>query len=287
MARIAAVLAGPLLLAAAVTAIVRQDAGVLVRAVLVQLPVAAIGTGAAMTVAGLALGATDELCTFVSRGTDRDTASLLNTLIQLLTHTGNGAAGGFAVVLVCLLLLVGGFMLTLELIMRTAAISVATLFLPLTMAGMLWPATARWSRRLAEMLAVLILSKFVVVAIIAMAVSALAGSLAGGGLSSLLAGAALLLLAGTAPFTLLRMVPIVEAAAIGHLEGTGRRMAPPLPADPGDLLKKLIPPAAGAPGIVAATPDLLPVYAAARGLADDGTQDAPDRPAVDADEGHR
>lgn len=38
-----------------------------------------------------------------------------------------------------------------------------------------------------------------------------------------MAGVAVLLLAGFAPFALLRMVPVVEAAAMAHLEGLSRR----------------------------------------------------------------
>jgi hypothetical protein len=36
-------------------------------------------------------------------------------------------------------------------------------------------------------------------------------------------GAAILLIAGFAPFTLLRLTPVIEAGAIAHLEGLSRR----------------------------------------------------------------
>jgi hypothetical protein len=71
-----------------------------------------------------------------------------------------------------------------------------------------------------ELLAALILSKFVIVAVISLAAGALAN---GQGLDAVLAGAALLLTAGFAPFVLLRLVPLAEAGAIGHLEGLERR----------------------------------------------------------------
>jgi hypothetical protein len=84
---------------------------------------------------------------------------------------------------------------------------------------LVWPATLRWARRLVELLAVLILSKFVIVAVLSLAASALASGASGGGLAALLAGASLLLLAALAPYSLLRLVPFVEAGAAGHLEG--------------------------------------------------------------------
>jgi hypothetical protein len=45
----------------------------------------------------------------------------------------------------------------------------------------------------------------------------------GDAINGVLAGAALLLVAAFAPFVLLRLVPIVEAGVIGHLEGIERR----------------------------------------------------------------
>ena len=48
-------------------------------------------------------------------------------------------------------------------------------------------------------------------------------SSAGGGFASVLGGAALLLLAAFAPWALFRLLPFVEAGAVGHLEGLGQR----------------------------------------------------------------
>ncbi len=82
----------------------------------------------------------------------------------------------------------------------------------------------RPGRRLVETLAALILSKFVIVAVLSLAAGALASGTAGtgvhgAGFSSVLAGGALLLMATFVPFAILRMIPAVEAGAVGHLEG--------------------------------------------------------------------
>ena len=88
------------------------------------------------------------------------------------------------------------------------------------------------TRRLADTLAALILSKLVIVAVLSLAVGALAGgtgatptgaSASGGGFASVLGGAALLLLAGLAPWSLFRLLPFLEAGAVGHLEGLSQR----------------------------------------------------------------
>jgi hypothetical protein len=224
MLSVALLLALPLVFAAALSSIIRQNAGPLIRAVFVSLPIAGLGTGVAVSITTLALSATDALCAAASTGTSSTSHALFTQLAQTL-DAGVPGAGGFGAIVVALVVALGAFLLTLELIVRSAAVYVAMLFLPLALAGLVWPATARWGKRLAEMLVALILSKFVMVAVISLAVAALAGGLSGQGLSGLLTGAALLLLATVAPFALLRMAPIVEAGAIAHLDGAGRRAA--------------------------------------------------------------
>jgi len=283
MAGIALLLALPFLLAVAITAIARQDATPLVRALFVYLPVAAIGSGVGVALVDMGLGVTDQLCTLVTADTHKDTDALLSRLADVLTKGGPGMAG-FGLVLVCLVVVMGAFLLTLELIVRSAAIYVAVLFLPIAFVGLTWPATARWGRRLAETLAVLIVSKFVIVAVITMAVSAVAAGFAGGDLSGLLAGAALLLLASAAPFTLLKMVPIIEAGMLGHLEGAGRRAVSPPPVvrqlAERQLHERLFPPTASAPGPESdrRLEDRTATSTSSRPLAPDGSQAGDDQP---------
>ena len=278
MVAVALLLALPLVFASAISAIVRQDGRPLMRAVFVHLPLAGIGTGVAVSLTSLALGATDGLCAVVASGTG---AHVLFGQLATTLDAGVPGAGGFGVIVVAVVVAFAAFLLTLELVVRSAAVYVAVLFLPLALAGLVWPATARWGKRMAEMLAALILSKFVIVAVISLAVAALSGGLGGQGLSGLLTGAALLLLAGIAPFALLRMVPIVEAGAVAHLEGTGRRMT----SAPGHALEaydqgkagfdRLLH-GSGAPGggPTADSPSSIPVRADRTALAADGTQAA-------------
>ena len=276
MGKVALLLAVPLLFAAAISSIIHQDFGPLIRATFVHLPLAGLGTGVAVSLTSLALGATDSLCGMVTSGTGANAHALF---AQISSTLGAGIPGapGFGTVLVALVVAVGAFLLTLELIVRSAAVYVAMLFLPLALSGLVWPATARWGKRLAELLTALIVSKFVMVAVISMAVAALSAGTAGQGMSGLLTGAALMLLAAVAPFVLLRMAPIVEAGAVSHLDGAGRRMAttPQRAFDAGErevdrvarvLSKVNSEPPGGATG------DPIPVNAARVTIGDDGTQ---------------
>jgi hypothetical protein len=135
------------------------------------------------------------------------------------------------------------------------------------------------------MLAVLILSKFVVVAVISMALAAISAG-TGDGLSGLLTGGALLLIAAAAPFTLLRMVPIIEAGMIGHLEGAGRRAISPPRALQQQVEQRVVnqlledrgaPPVPG-PGSDGPVEERAATSRSERGLDADGTQGGSGKP---------
>ena len=125
---------------------------------------------------------------------------------------------------------------------RAAAVYVAVLFLPLALASLAWPAIAHWCRRLVDTLVALVLGKFVIVSVLSLAAGALAGGTGsgsaggsgspgspgaghpgGGGFAAVLGGAALLLFAAFAPWALFRLLPFLEAGAVGHLESLSHR----------------------------------------------------------------
>ena len=178
---------------------------------------------------------TDSLCGAVSGGAGVDAGHFMATVATDLTPaavSGQPSAPTFVLFLGGIAVVIGAVLVWLELLLRSAAVYVAVLFLPLALAGLAWPAISHWSRRLADTLAALILSKLVIVAVLSLAVGALAGGTGstpsgasgpGGGFASVLGGAALLLLAGLAPWSLFRLLPFLEAGAVGHLEGLSQR----------------------------------------------------------------
>jgi hypothetical protein len=129
--------------------------------------------------------------------------------------TGAGAAPLFAVFLAALIAAAGAFCVWLELLVRAAAIYVAVLFLPFTFVAMIWPGTARWCRRLVEMLLAIVFAKFVIVAIMALAAAGLGQSRGDEAFQGVLAGAALMVLAAFSPFVLLKLIPFAESATVG------------------------------------------------------------------------
>lgn len=209
----------PMLLVATVGAIARADLSRLGRTWLVALPVSIVSALVGVEVTRGALGVTDSLSAAVLSTVD--VSKLIGTALGAIaaTDAGNIAGGSVAVMFIASLAIVAGILLWLELVVRSAAIYVALLFLPLALSGLVWPSTAHMAKRLVQMLVALILSKFVVAAVLTLG----AGAVAGGGGEGALAGVAILLLAGFAPFAVLRMAPIVEAGAMAHLEGLSRR----------------------------------------------------------------
>lgn len=224
----------PFLLLALLQALIRQDAGMMLRAAFGYVPLAALGTAGAIVVTDLLVTLTDQLSGWIARGLGSDLEQFttgVGTALARLSAPSGGAVAGLAALVAAALVAFSTFVIWLELLLRQAAIHVAVLFLPLAFMAMVWPATAHWVRRLTQGLVAIILSKFVIVAVIAMAASALDADVADEGFGVVMSGGALLGLAALAPYVLLRLIPVFDAGMSSQLEGTFRRptaaVAPP------------------------------------------------------------
>ncbi|HEV2360735.1 MAG TPA: hypothetical protein VGS21_03430 [Acidimicrobiales bacterium] len=219
------IFAVPLLLLTAIHAVVHQDLGLLIRTVVMKLPLALVFTGVAVELVSLGLSLTDGLCGDILRSSTGG-RPLFSGLTHALGPTGaKGAASGAVLGFVSLigsgLVIIGTLVIWLELVFRSAAIEAATLFLPLALIGLVWPATSHWARRLGEILAALILSKLAVVAVLALGAGQLIDA-GGGGFAAVISGVALLLLAAFTPLVVLRFVPIIDREVFSHLEYSSR-----------------------------------------------------------------
>lgn len=231
MAGIAAVIALPLLLSSLIGAVISGDPGRFGRALTMTF-VAGLGTFAAVTVTGLLLAITDSLSAHIASTMNADLAQALQGVGTSLTAAGGAADAGtpgsgaavplFAGFLAAIVIVVAAIGVWLELLLRQVAIYAALLFFPLALAGLIWPATSRWARRLTEILVSLIFAKLVVVALLSLGASGLASG--GEGFSGVIAGAALLVLALCSPWVLIRIVGVAQVALAGTgLEGMRSR----------------------------------------------------------------
>lgn len=211
----------PLLIIATLWSLLRQDAAGVVRIVAVKLPVAATGMVAVTWLVNLLVAVTDNLSAFVGStigGSGEKFATGVVHLMEASLVTGHGGFAGFLAFLVALLIALFALMLWIELVVRQAAVLVATLFLPLGFAGMVWESTSHWLRKLAEGLLAFILAKFVITAIVAVGANAIAAG--GDNPAALILGAGILAVAVFTPYVLLSIIPLGTVAVA---EGLSRR----------------------------------------------------------------
>jgi hypothetical protein len=206
------------LLFAVLQATLRQDPRALVRSALLALPISMLLCFAAVTLVEGALAVTDWMSAAVLRRFERDTGEFFADVGEVLVPASLAGSPipGFLLFLGALVTALATFVVWLELVMREAAIYLSVAFLPLCFAAMVWERTAHWCRRLVELLVAIILAKLTIATAIAVAAGAMGHARAGqGGLTALMAGCAVMLIAALTPWMLLQLVPIAEAA--GHL----------------------------------------------------------------------
>jgi hypothetical protein len=225
MAGIAALLTLPFLFAAAVQALMRSDLALLVRASFGYLPLSLLAVGVAAPLTMLLLAASDGISAAVSSAAGGAGTRFLAQLGLVSGTLSVLSRSPFVAFFVGLLTVSAAVLLWVEMLMREAAVYVVVLMLPLAFAAFVWPARRVWAIRAVEVLVALILSKFAIVAVLALGGAAL-GQRGSGGVGGMLAGLVLVVLAAAAPWALVRLLPMTElaSAAAGQLRGEGGRM---------------------------------------------------------------
>jgi len=160
----------------------------------------------------LLLSASDELARVVSSAAGHADTGFLAKAGALSAGLSLASRSPFVAFFVGLLAVAATLVLWVELLIRSAAVYVIVLMLPLFFAALVWPARRLWAVRAVELLIALILSKFAIVAVLALGGAAMGHTLFPG-VTATLAGATLILLAAFSPWALLRLLPLHELAA--------------------------------------------------------------------------
>lgn len=203
--------------------ILAGDVGGMIRVVVREVPVAAVGTLLVGTVAILLLKLTDTASSSVLAGAPGDLEAFLRRLALPGAAVGNGLLGG----VVLAVFLLAGLFVWVELLVRSALLYLLIAVAPLVLAARVWPVTRGAFRRLCELGVALIVAKFAVAVALALGAAALAGGgpqlgspgvaeAAGLSVGSLLAGASLMAMAAFTPFVVLRILPVLETAVIAQ-----------------------------------------------------------------------
>ena len=216
MEQVSGVVILPVLMIATIGPVLRQDGRRLARVWGIGLPVAIFAGLAASQLARLAIQATDYLS---EAAVGPSPHALADAFVHAATSPAVAAAPIFVQILLAGVTVVGAMAIWLELTLRSAGVYLATFFMPLVLVAYVWPSTAELARRGIQVLASLVLSKFVIVAALGLGFVAVTS----GSAQAAVSGAAILLMAAFAPFALLRLAPVAEASVIAHLEGMSRR----------------------------------------------------------------
>ena len=176
---------------------------------------------AARAVLGLVLAVVNGCCALVVQlgvGGPTGFGHALDRMRHLLGVSGAGAPGasGVSLLLVVVVTAFLCFVIWIELAVRAAMVYLLAAFIPLALAGLFWSATARWTRRLLEVLAAVILAQLVITVVMVLAAAAIGGHADGlaAGIDQVAVGLALLFLGTLGLPMTMRLIPhVVEPAS--------------------------------------------------------------------------
>jgi hypothetical protein len=213
---IAGLLAVPLVVMTIIAGVVRGDIGSTLKTVLVRLPLIVVLCFTFIAVLQRGFAVIDALSGWVVGGTVAD----FQTWTSKFDPSNVGA--DFAVVIICIVIIVTTLIAYIELFVRSAMIYLVVAFVPIISVATLWQGSRTALKKTVEFLVVMTCSKLVM----AFAFMVGAGALTAGDAQSfapLLVGAVIFAVIAFAPFALFALIPIAEAAAVGAVAGMGAR----------------------------------------------------------------
>jgi len=187
-----------------------------------DLPLAVLGMVTVIDVGSILLQLSDAMAHGLLQGGGDDGKHVMRTLTSAAHATGGD--GSLVIVILGLFVIIAALFVWVELVIRAGLIYLLVAMSPLVFAAVVWPSARGMLRKLVELILALIFSKVVIAIAFSVGAAALAGvgkghSAAAGGdpglsanASAMFAGAVIFCLAAFAPFVVLKLFPIAEAA---------------------------------------------------------------------------
>lgn len=172
---------------------------------------AVFGAALAVTFTELALGATDALSSYVLHQGMAGSARQLS--VVMAAGLATGSSSGLLLVL-AFFTMIAALAVWFILVLRKFAIYSVAVFAPIAFAGQAWAGTSRMAKRWAETLIALILSKFAISVLFAVAVSAIGTSKS---ITTVIGGLVMLIMALFSPWLCLKLVHFVEVHVAGEM----------------------------------------------------------------------
>ena len=170
---------------------------------------AGIGTGIVLAITVMALSVADGITNWVAADAAGKEAAAFWGDVSTAWDGGDSAGFGSSAIafVFALVQVLAGLAVWLELLVRSAAIYVAVLFMPMALAAGIWPKLQAWQTRLASLLFIMIAMKPAIVVVLSLAGSAAA---AGGDVDKdfgiLVAAVMILVLAAFVPWVLMMLI---------------------------------------------------------------------------------
>lgn len=240
------------LLVATLQALRHGDTSSLWRVYFGVAPACVLAIVIARPAATLILQAIDQMAGGASSSVVAHEATLIGAFTNLSTTS---TIPGFGVFLLCVGVVVGGWLLWCELIVRSVVLTLLLVLVPVVVPLSTFPSMRRLGWRLGETFIAVASSKLLIVIALSLGLD----ELEGGSATQAITGAVTLLLATCTPFVLLKVIPFVEQSALHNLEGLrGRvtRAAQNAPSSPLGAAARALIPDAPLPGPTPRTEDM-------------------------------
>ncbi|WP_019873205.1 type IV secretion system protein [Sporichthya polymorpha] len=163
-----------LLVAQAITSVLRREPGGLARAA-VGLAKALLGASLALGVTQAGLIATDGICEFIAASSGTTVHGAAERFLNL-TWLAGPQVGPVLQMMLGIGIIFGCLALWAVLLFRKAALLLVAVFAPIAFAGAVWDQTRVWARRWIEIVAALVLCKVVIVVTFVLGASAFTGT---------------------------------------------------------------------------------------------------------------
>jgi hypothetical protein len=172
---------------------------------------AGLGTGLVLVLTVLAVGVADEISNAIAGETLGQGAGQFWNDVGDAWGKDNFAGFGSAAIafFFAFVQVIAGLLVWIEMLLRSAAIYIAVLFLPAALAASIWPPLREWESRLVKVLFVLIAMKPVIITVLSLAGHAAAAAITGearGDVGVMLAAIVIFALAACVPWALMTLV---------------------------------------------------------------------------------
>src|SRR3954451_21221101 len=179
---------------------------------------AGLGTGLVLILTVLAVGVADEISNTIAGETLGKGAGQVWNDVGDAWGNDNFAGFGSAAIafFFAFVQVIAGLLVWIEMLLRSAAIYIAVLFLPAALAASIWAPLREWESRLVKVLFVLIAMKPVIITVLSLAGHAAASAITGeasGDVGVLLAAIVIFALAACAPWALMTLVSMSAEGA--------------------------------------------------------------------------